>query len=200
MILKPNTLGSSIGVEIAYKKDELAYKLKDAFKYDDQIIIEEVIRNMREFNCACFKYNNKIYLSNVEEVSSANDILTFEDKYIDNVKTQNDKKRTIPACIHEELTNKIKDMTKEIYQILNHEGIVRIDYLYDNERKLLFFNEINTIPGSYAFYLFDQKALPFDIILDLVIKEALLKKQKDDKLIKKFSSNVLQNKNKILKK
>lgn len=200
VILKPNTLGSSIGVEIAYKKDELAYKLKDAFKYDDQIIIEEVVRNMREFNCACFKYNNKIYLSNVEEVSSANDILTFEDKYIDNVKTQNDKKRTIPACIHEELTNKIKDMTKEIYQILNHEGIVRIDYLYDNERKLLFFNEINTIPGSYAFYLFDQKALPFDIILDLVIKEALLKKQKDDKLIKKFSSNVLQNKNKILKK
>ena len=200
VIIKPNTLGSSIGIKIVYKKDELAYQLKDAFKYDDNIIIEEVIKNVREFNCACFKYNNKFYLSNIEEVTTKNDILTFEDKYIENIKTSTNNSRIIPAKISEELTNKIKDMTQDIYETLNHKGVVRIDYLYDNERKHLYFNEINTIPGSYAFYLFDSNSLTFEIILDLLIKEALINKQKEAHIIKQFVTNVLQNKNKILKK
>ncbi len=200
VIIKPNTLGSSIGIKIVYKKDELAYQLKDAFKYDDNIIIEEVIKNVREFNCACFKYNNKFYLSNIEEVTTKNDILTFDDKYIENIKTSSNNSRIIPAKISGELTNKIKDMTQDIYETLNHKGVVRIDYLYDNERKHLYFNEINTIPGSYAFYLFDSKSLTFEIILDLLIKEALLNKQKEAHIIKQFVTNVLQNKNKILKK
>ena len=141
-----------------------------------------------------------MYLSNIEEVLTNNDILTFDDKYLKDIKLEQNKQRIIPAQIDAELEQKIKETTKDIYQILNHQGIIRIDYIYDINKKRLFFNEVNTIPGSLAFYLFDKNKLPFDIIIDMLIKEAILNKQKEKKLIKSFSSNVLNSKSKILKK
>lgn len=198
IIIKPSKLGSSIGISVAKEKEEVKLLLEEAFKFDTTIIVEEVIKDKTEFNCACFKYNNYLYTSNIEEVSSSNDILTFDDKYLSNIKEE--LLRNLPAKIDDALKEHIKNTTKEIYQILDFEGIIRVDYLYDTTKKRLYFNEVNTIPGSYAFYLFDQDKLPFDIILDMLIKEALLNKQRKSKLQKVFKTNVLKKKNKILKK
>lgn len=200
VIIKPINLGSSIGINVVNNKEELKTKVEESFKYDSHIIVEEVVKNKKEYNCACFKYNNHLYISNIEEVSTNNDILTFEDKYLSDIKTTNNKKRIVPATISEELTNKIKTTTKTIYQILNHSGIIRIDYLYDSVKNKLYFNEVNTIPGSYAFYLFDKDKLPFDKILDMLIKEAILTKKQQNKKIRSFSSNILSKNNQILKK
>lgn len=200
VIIKPINLGSSIGINVVNNKEELKTKVEESFKYDSHIIVEEVVQNKKEYNCACFKYNNHLYISSIEEVSTNNDILTFEDKYLSDIKTTNNKKRIVPATISEELTNKIKTTTKTIYQILNHSGIIRIDYLYDSVKNKLYFNEVNTIPGSYAFYLFDKDKLPFDKILDMLIKEAILKKKQQNKKIRSFSSNILSKNNQILKK
>lgn len=200
VIIKPINLGSSIGINVVNSKEELKTKVEESFKYDSHIIVEEVVKNKKEYNCACFKYNNHLYISNIEEVSTNNDILTFEDKYLSDIKTTNNKKRIVPATISEELTNKIKTTTKTIYQILNHSGIIRIDYLYDSVKNKLYFNEVNTIPGSYAFYLFDKDKLPFYKILDMLIKEAILTKKQQNKKIRSFSSNILSKNNQILKK
>lgn len=200
IIIKPTRLGSSIGIEVAKDEEEVSQKLRNVFRYSSSIIVEELIKEKKEYNCACFKYNNRLYLSNIEEVLTNNDILTFDDKYLKDIKLEQNKQRIIPAQIDAELEQKIKETTKDIYQILNHQGIIRIDYIYDINKKRLFFNEVNTIPGSLAFYLFDKNKLPFDIIIDMLIKEAILNKQKEKKLIKSFSSNVLNSKSKILKK
>lgn len=200
IIIKPSKLGSSIGIVVAKSKEETKQKITNAFLYGEQIIVEEVVKNKKEYNCACFKYNNHLYVSNIEEVLSSNEILTFEDKYLNDIKSDTNKQRIIPAKISEDLEEKIKEMTKNIYQILNHNGLIRIDYLYDSEKERLYFNEVNTIPGSFAFYLFDKDKLPFTLILDMLIKEALLNKQRKNKKIKVFESSVLNNKNKNLKK
>ena len=200
LIIKPSRLGSSIGIKTVTQKEKLRDSLKEVFKYSNTLIVEELIKNKKEFNCACFKYNNHLYVSNIEEVLTTNEILTFEDKYLNDIKDTENKQRVIPAKIDTSLEENIKELTKKIYQILNHQGIIRIDYLYDTNKNKLYFNEINTIPGSFAFYLFDKDKLPFDHILDMLIKEAILNKQRNNKLIKVFNTNVLNKKKKILKK
>lgn len=199
IIIKPSKLGSSIGIYKVDKEEDTPTYLNEAFKFDDKVIVEEVIIDKIEYNCACFKYNNHIYTSNIEEVHTSNDFLTFDDKYLDNVKS-NQNKRNINPLIDDALKEHIKSTTKDIYQILDFEGIIRVDYLYDYSKHRLYFNEVNTIPGSFAFYLFDKEKLSFDIILDILIKEALLNKQRKNKQINVFQTNVLKNNNKILKK
>lgn len=199
LIIKPTNLGSSIGIEIVSKKEELKAKLKEAFKFGSSVIVEEFIKDKLEYNCACFKYNNHLYLSNIEEVKSSKEILTFEDKYLNKLKEES-KARIISPKIDQDLETKIKETTKEIYQILNHQGIIRIDYIYDKTKNKLYFNEVNTIPGSFAFYLFDKEKLSFELILDMIIKESLLNKERQSKLVRTFTSSVLSKNNKILKK
>ena len=156
---------------------------------------DKLIDNINEYNCACFRYNNKLYISLVEEVKTNNDFLTFSDKYIsENKKLKENESRIIPASISKELEDRIKEVTKDIYQILGFSGVIRIDYIYDKTKQKLFFNEVNTIPGSYAFYLYEKNNLSFDIMLDMLIKETIINKEKQKKLIKVFDSNILQNK------
>lgn len=195
LIIKPARLGSSIGIEKALNEEELIEKIDKVFLYSNRLIIEELIDNINEYNCACFRYNNKLYTSLVEEVKTNNDFLTFSDKYIsENKKLKENESRIIPASISKELEDRIKEVTKDIYQILGFSGVIRIDYIYDKTKQKLFFNEVNTIPGSYAFYLYEKNNLSFDIMLDMLIKETIINKEKQKKLIKVFDSNILQNK------
>ena len=201
VILKPIRLGSSIGIEKVSDELNLVEKLKKTFEYSERIIVEEMVPNIKEYNCAAFKFNNKIYISSVEEVTTNSDYLTFFDKYI-NSKTKEDtsSSRIIPANISEKLEEQIKTTTKNIYQILDMNGVIRIDYIYNVEKDKLYFNEVNTIPGSLSFYLFEDVGIKFNILLDMLIKEALLIKNNKEKKIKTFNSNVLNSKTTKLKK
>ena len=199
LIIKPNTLGSSIGIEIVNEKEEFIGKLSKALKYDESVIVEAKLTNFTEYNIACYKEKNKQILSSIEEVTSNNEYLTFDDKYKDTgTKNKKENNRIIPADINEELLEEIHSTTNLIYKNLNFKGVIRIDYLFDKETNKLYFNEVNTIPGSLAFYLF--KDLEFKTLLDKLIKEAILTKANNDLLINSFKTNILDVKKLKMKK
>lgn len=199
LIIKPNTLGSSIGIEVVNQKEELVEKLSKVLKFDQSVIVEEKLTNFTEYNIACYKEKHKLILSNVEEVTSTNEYLTFDDKYNDGGMKNIDKSnRKIPANISEELLEEIKATTNTIYKNLNFKGVIRIDYLYDKETNRLLFNEVNTIPGSLAFYLYEETK--FTELLDKLIKEAILSKSQNDSLINSFDTNILEIKKLKMKK
>lgn len=200
LILKSARLGSSIGIEKVQEVDELKDKLTSLFMYSNRIIVEELLPNIKEYNCAAFKYNNNIYISNIEEVISNSDYLNFEEKYIKENKNKESSSRIIPAKILKILEDEIKALTLNIYKILDMNGVIRIDYIYDTKNNQLYFNEVNTIPGSLAFYLYQDKGIRFNILLDMLIKEALLSKINQSKYIKTFNSNVLNQKGKKISK
>lgn len=183
LIIKPATLGSSIGIERVNNHEDLDKKILNAFRYDNRVIVEEVITKMREFNCSII---NDDITSAIEEVITSNDILTFTDKY-----EESNSKRIIPADIPEELANEIIILTKKIARIISNKGVIRIDYLYDLNQEKLYVNEINTIPGSLAYYLYEDKGLFFDELLDILIENAIKFKYLKSQKINTFTSNVL---------
>lgn len=199
LIVKPNTLGSSIGIKVINNKEELKTQINYAKKYDTSVIVEEKLTNFTEYNIACFSYKGELKLSYIEEVKSKHDFLTFNDKYLDGGLKETEKEnRIIPAIISEELEKEIHTFTKTIYKVLNADGVVRIDYLYDKDNNKLYFNEINTIPGSLAFYLY--KDYTFKELLDLLIENALYIYHKEKSLITSFETNVLNTKDLKMKK
>lgn len=199
LIIKPARLGSSIGIEKAKNIEELERSILNASKYTDRLIIEEAIDSYKELNIACFKYKDELYLSSIEEVKTTNEFLTFLDKYEENKKSENTN-RIINVQLDKKIKTKIFDYTKLIYNILDLRGVIRIDYLYDTKNDIVYFNEVNTIPGSFAFYLYEQKKVTFNIMLDMLIKEAILNKAKESKQVKSFTSNILNRKTLKLKK
>ena len=199
LIIKPSTLGSSIGIEIVNNIDELNISIENALKYDKKIIIEEKLTNFVEYNMACYKSKGILYPSLVEEVKTTSSYLTFNDKYTSGgLKETSKENRTIPAPIDESLLNEITAYTKTIYNTLGFNGVIRIDYLYDLNTCKLYFNEVNTIPGSLAFYLY--KDYSFKELLNILIKEAQLNFNKEKDLINSFNTNILQIKDLKMKK
>lgn len=199
LIIKPTTLGSSIGIKTAHDKNELLEAIKSAKAYDNTVIIEEKLTNFTEYNIACFSYKGTLNLSQIEEVKSNSEFLTFDDKYLDGgLKETAKENRIIPANITESLQKEIHSFTKTIYKTLNATGIIRIDYLFDKETNKLYFNEINTIPGSLAFYLY--KDYTFTQLLDLLIKDAMFRYNVNQNLITSFDTNILNVKDLHMKK
>ena len=182
IIVKPARLGSSIGIKKISNIEELNDGISHAFKFDEKIIIQPYIESFRECNQGAFKYNGKIELSNIEEVYKSKDILSFDDKYI-----QSKVQRNRIFICDELLINKISELTEKIYKLFDLSGVVRIDYMIiDGE---VYVNEVNTIPGSLAYYLFDEA---FDIIIDKMIKTAIFDFQNKKDFV--FKSSVLQQK------
>lgn len=200
LIVKPAKLGSSIGIHLCNTKKELQLYLDESFKYGTRTIVEKVIDNLHEYNVAIFKQGSTIQISCIEEVFKKSDILSFVDKYEDLGKLSEVSNRIIPAIIPPALENKIRNIGVKVYQTLDMDGVVRIDYLYDDVNEELYFNEINTIPGSFAFYLFEKGDISFTSLLDRLIKHAFLKKKQHDKLLTSFTSNVLNMKTNKLRK
>ena len=190
VIVKPSMLGSSIGIKKVNDRNELKKALVNAFKYDENVIIEQCLNDYREFNCAIFEE----IVSDIEEVEVKNDIFTFSDKY-----QTHESRHILPALIEKELENEIIETTKKTNNSLRNESIARIDYLYDNINKKLYVNEINTIPGALSYYLFENKGIYFDELLDKLIISTMKRDYKKKKLINIFESNVLNNSNKGLK-
>lgn len=198
VIIKPARLGSSIGITKANNEEEIKKGLLEAMRYTNRIITEEILgdkADLKEYNCAAFYADQKVYISAIEEVISEKDFLSFVDKYTKPLnKLDTSSNRIIPAVIDESLEQLINETTKKIYQILNMRGVVRIDYLYSKKENKLYFNEINSIPGSYAFYLFDKVKIDFTTLLDKLIKQALLETNQKQSKLHYFNSNVLEKK------
>ncbi len=141
VFVKPCRGGSSIGISKVKKEKDLEKAVENAFKYDDEVIVEEGINVTKELEIAVLG-NDQLTISDPGGLIPGDEFYTYEDKYID-IKTQFE----IPANIPIEISNKIKDMAEKAFQIVKGKGMARIDFLYDAEKNSVVINEINTIPG-----------------------------------------------------
>jgi len=168
MIVKPARLGSSIGIGVAKDRGALEEKLCVAFKFDDKVVVETKLEDFKEVNCAAYFDGNVIRVSRTEQPFGAGDFLSFQDKYERSGKMSG-LERVSPADIGS-LNLVVQAMTERIYRDFNMNGIVRVDYLIDEKRGKVYINEINTVPGSLAFYLFDTD---FKTLLKEVIEASI---------------------------
>ena len=193
VIIKPARLGSSIGIGIAANRAQLAAALEAAFCYDDKAVIEVYLEDKIELNCAAVKgANGNIYVSAIEKPLSKSQILSFADKYQGGAKSE--FKRELPANITPELATEVRELTSKLYEELELFGIVRIDFLYDNKEGKLYVNEINTVPGSLSFYLFEECGIGFTRLIDIMIDASVARKADREKNITTYISNVLNGK------
>lgn len=185
-IIKPDKLGSSIGIQIVHHENEWQEKLETALLYDQCCLVEPYIAQFEEINCSVRRSNGEIILSDLELVNKKAEILSFHDKYEQEVSTKTNHDRIIAPDIEEEIAQKIKQMAAKVYECFHLSGVIRIDFmLIDHE---VYVNEINTIPGSYAFYLWN---MDFLTLLESEMKEALFAYQKKECKIVSFESDVL---------
>lgn len=182
LIVKPCGLGSSIGV-VKTDIEHLQENINVVLHFDDKVLIEKEIKPLIEYNCAVVRDGDNLIISQIEQPLNKSDILSFEDKYI-----ATDKTRILPAKISEDKQELIYDYSKRIYQHLNLNGVVRIDYLYSQDEDIIYLNEINTIPGSMAFYLFEGLGITYTKLMEILIKNANVKP-----LQPYFSSTILDN-------
>lgn len=190
LIVKPSGLGSSIGIRKARTEDELKTAIEVASKFDEKIIVETALENFKELNCAVFSNGNEIFTSEVESPVSWQDFLSFQDKYEGG--KSGGGKRELPAKISPEIKNDVKEIAKRIYEDLDMSGVVRVDFLLSQNEKL-FVNEVNTVPGSMAFYLFEPVGIAFSSLLDGIISGALKRKKETRKSRLTFDSDVIGN-------
>ncbi|MDD2495107.1 MAG: D-alanine--D-alanine ligase [Tissierellia bacterium] len=175
LIVKPANLGSSVGINKAKNKEELIKSIEVAVFYDRKIIVEKCLENVREINCAVIGYEDDLITSLCEEPLGWKDFLTYEDKYFNKMKDKDISKRKIPADIGEELTSKIKEYACMTFKSIDCCGNARIDFLLDGND--IYVNEINTIPGSIAFYLWEDLGLSFTQIITKIIELAELQQK-----------------------
>lgn len=187
VITKPMSQGSSIGISISKDINELMENLNVAFKFDTKVLIERALENFREFNIAVYKNSEDIVVSFIDEPVLWKDYLSFDDKYI----SGENIKHNYPADIPSKIQEYIKKTAKRVYEFLDGKGVVRLDYLLDLDTNKVYLNEINTIPGSLAFYLFKENSITFDKIIDDMINEAMEGFKKATKPT--FDTKVLQN-------
>ncbi len=180
LIVKPAKLGSSVGIQICYNDANLIDAIEEAFIYDTKVLVEEFIENAREFNISLLGDIEEYRVSAIEEVTK-NSFLSYDDKYNSHSKCKGmaGLNRIVPANIDVKLGQNIIQTAKKVASILDTALCVRLDFLYDTEKKVLYFNEINNIPGSLAFYLWEKVDLSFNAliesILDIGIKNEYMK-------------------------
>ena len=193
VIVKPARLGSSVGISIANNETSLKEAINDALKYDEKIIVEKVIENLKELNCSVLGDKDLYKPSLIEEVSAKDNILSYEDKYISGGKSKGmaSASRKVPADISKKLTKEIENMSIKACKALNTSGIVRIDYLYDTKNEKIYLNEINIIPGSLSFYLW--KNMKYKELLANIIELGIKKYKNKSRKQTSFKTNVLQN-------
>lgn len=193
LIVKPVNLGSSIGISKVNSADDLKAAIDNAFMYSDSVLVEKAIQNLREINCSVLGDENECIASPCEEPFGSDEILSYEDKYTNSSKTKGmaSLKRKIPADIPEDLTQSIKEFACRTFKAIGGHGVVRIDFLMDNQSKEVFVNEINTIPGSLAFYLWEADGMKYTELLDKLISLAFSRQRKKENLRFEIDTNIL---------
>ena len=193
LIVKPVNLGSSIGISKVNTKDDLNSAIETAFMYSDSVLVERAVQNLREINCSVLGDKNDCTASPCEEPFGNDEILSYEDKYTNSSKTKGmaSLKRRIPADIPDAVTESIREFACRTFKAIGAHGVVRIDFLMDDQSKEIFVNEINTIPGSLAFYLWEAAGMKYTEMLDKLISLAFSRQRKRENLRFEIDTNIL---------
>ena len=207
VIIKPATTGSSVGINVAKDEKELIDGIDEAINYDNKIIVEEMVQNLKECNIAVLGNYEDQTLSAIEEVLSANKFLTYEDKYVGSTKVKGklgtmktpmksskgmaSASRNIPANIKKEIKEKIEEYALKAFKALGSSGVCRFDFLIDSKTNEVYINEINSIPGSLSFYLFEPINIDFTELLDNLVNIGVKDYKKRISKTHSFDSNIL---------
>lgn len=188
VVVKPANLGSSIGISVSKNVSELSEAIEIALCYDQKILVEEAVLHLKEFSCAAFGMGKNITLSAIDQPVSWQEFFGFNEKYLsENIKAVKHKTDVIEKPLREE----IKTLTRAAYKTMGCGGVVRIDFLYNEDTEELFINEINSIPGSFSHFMF--KNLTFEALLDNLIENAIIRESKKKAYKFSYESPVLLN-------
>jgi D-alanine-D-alanine ligase len=172
VFVKPATLGSSIGVTRADTAEALVMSLEIATNFDRRVVVEKAIIGGVEINCAVMGYSGEMNASVLEQPVSWETFLTYEEKYMRGGGGMKGAERLIPAPLTESLTAKIQQTALDAFRAIDGRGIARIDFLVYPETETVFLNEINTMPGSLAFYLWSETGLSARQVVEKLVKLA----------------------------
>ena len=222
VIVKPVNLGSSIGISKASDRAKLYEALDTAFCYANKVLVETAVQNLKEINCSVLGDYEDAQASECEEPINADEILSFKDKYLGQsagggakggakggkLGTKSGAKtgtkggskgsgmaslsRKIPAEITDEQRTTIRELAVKAFQVLGCSGVSRIDFMMDSKTGQIWLNEINTIPGSLSFYLWEPLGMPYSELLDRMIALSLKREREEESITYAFDSNVLQ--------
>lgn len=200
VVVKPVNLGSSVGIRLAKDRDALIDALDYAVGFASAVLAEKAVDNLREINCAVLGDFDGVEASECEEPIMGDDILSYEDKYISGgkgskggSKGMQSLKRLLPAPIDAELREKIRRYACEAFLALDCSGVSRIDFLMDGKSGQVWVNEINTIPGSLAFYLWEAGGKPYARLLDEMVSLALKRSRSAAELNYSIDTGILKN-------
>lgn len=205
VIVKPATLGSSVGIKTAHDKEEVKIAIDDAIKYDNKIIVEKLVENLMEVNISVLGNYENQQVSAIEQVMPTKDFLTYEDKYIGSSKVKGklggkfksskgmvSASRIIPAPLKNEMKEEIEAVAINAFKALGSSGVVRIDFLVDNKNNKIYINEINNIPGSLSFYLWEPIGKEYTELLDDMINIGIRDYKKRIAKTHSFETNILK--------
>lgn len=194
LFVKPASLGSSIGISKVTDQLSLCEALELASEYDRKIIVEKAVENPREINAAVLGYDDVLEVSPCEEPIGWKDLLRYEDKYVGGGKgakgSQKFQKRKLPADLKPEVQQTIEELAKKSFQALDCAGDARIDFLLDGDQ--VYVNEINTLPGSIAFYLWEAGGLEMKELITKLLEIGKSRFQESQKNMYSYDSNLFK--------
>lgn len=212
VVVKPARLGSSIGITFAEDRAALDEAIEEALRYDAKVLVEQAVQPLREINCSVLGSPQVAEASVLEEPVRTEDeaLLTYAEKYMRGdtssgkhgrsargTKQGNGSEgmasldRQIPADLPPNETRGIQDLAVRTFQQLDCSGVARIDFLLNGDTGAVYFNEINTIPGSFSFYLWEPSGVPFDELLHRMITLALDRHRQKNGRVRSYDVNLL---------
>ena len=194
LILKPATLGSSIGIDAIEQKEELDSTIERSFSMDTKIIVEELLDDVIEYDCAVLLTPDGNIVSDIEEIVTNNTFRTYNDKFVYEDTDESSIKRTLPAKISDKLRKEIELYSLAVFKILNMRGTARIDFLFDKKTNKLYVNEVNSIPFCFAHHLWESRHISYKELLNILLKDAI------DNEVKLQSMTIVMDNNDIIKK
>ena len=196
LIIKPATLGSSIGIEPITRKEEIDSTIERVFQFDSKVIIEEMIDDLVEYHCSVLLTENGNITSEIEEVITNKNMIEYGDKFlIDDEKEDSSVKRICPANIDEKLKKEIETLSLTVFKMLNMRGTARVDFLYDQKQKKLYVDEINSIPWCFAHHLWEARNISYRELLSIMLKDAIDVEVKSQQRTVTIDSNIISTMN-----
>ena len=195
LIVKPANLGSSVGIKAVHNREELVEAVDNAIRYSKRIIVEVLVERLKEINCSVLGDYYDCKASVCEAPVRSGEILSYEDKYLGGGKNKpsegmHSTVREIPARLSDDVTEYIRTTACKTFRVLACDGVSRIDFMIDEATNNIYVNEINTIPGSLSFYLWEATGVPFDELVDTLIGVAFKRKRDSEFKTTSYSENI----------
>ena len=200
VIVKPANLGSSVGIGCAHNREELIDKVDAAEQYSTRLIVEYMVKDLQEINCSVIGDCNEYRMSVLEQPLTSQDILTYTDKYMGGTKGAKGmaaSQKKFPADLPDAETKRIQFLAGETFRALSCHGVSRVDVMIEGKSdrdpsgcRKIFVNEINTIPGSLSFYLWEGSGLKFDEEMEHLVQLALKRKREQGMKTVSYDQNI----------